>query len=229
MLRARSERCDFEADEARPEDDDPLCRPRALDDRPAVLQRAEHEHVRRLGAGEGRGHGLGAGREKQAIERNWVALGERNFARAGVDGGDGRIEAQVDRVVGIKALIAQRQPFLWRAAGEIILRQIGAIDRRRVVAAQHDDAALVLTPAQHLGCGESRRAAADDHNLLWLIPLSARSSSQLERSSHGRRSCPRAARRATYSRDSRLARATLRQCGDRSRRGARGTAPYSRQ
>ncbi len=61
---------DFEPDEARAEHNDPLCRLGAFDDRLAVLERAEHEHVRRLGAGEGRGHGLGAGREKQAIVRN---------------------------------------------------------------------------------------------------------------------------------------------------------------
>ncbi len=34
--------------------------------------------------------------------------------------------------------------------------------------------AFVLLPAQHLGRREPRRAAADDHDLLWLIPLGAR-------------------------------------------------------
>ena len=65
---------DFEADEARPEHDDPLRRLGAFDDRPAVFKRAKHEHVRRLGAGQGRGHGLGAGREKQAIVGKLVAV-----------------------------------------------------------------------------------------------------------------------------------------------------------
>ena len=116
---------DFEADEARAEHDDP---PRGLgsfDDRTGVLKRAEHEHVGRLGAGEGRGDGLGAGREKQAIERNGVAVGKLNFMRADVDCSDGRVQTQVDRIVGIKALIAQGQPFFWRVAGEIVFRQIG--------------------------------------------------------------------------------------------------------
>ena len=100
-------------------------------------------------------------------------VGERDFARAGVDGRDGRIQAKVDGIVGIKTLVAQRQPIFLRAAGEIVLRQIGPIDRRRIVAAQHDDAALVFLPAQHLGRGEPRRAAADDHDFVWLVPLSA--------------------------------------------------------
>ncbi len=165
---------DFEADEARAEHDDPLCRLGAFDDRLAVLQRAKHEHVRRLGAGEGRGHRLGAGREKQAIVGKLVAGRERDFTRAGVDGRDGRFQAKVDGVVGIELGVAKRQPLFRRAAGEIVLGQIRPVDRRRVVAAQHDDAALVFLPAQHLGCGKSRRAAADDHDCVRLIPLCAR-------------------------------------------------------
>ena len=95
---------DFEADEARPEDDRPARRLRPLDDRPAVFKRAKHEHVRRLGAGDGRRDRLGAGREKQAIEGNCLAVRERDLTRAGVDGGDGRIQAKIDRIVGIEAL-----------------------------------------------------------------------------------------------------------------------------
>ena len=93
---------DFEPDEARAEHDDPLCRLGAFDDRPAVLQRTKHEHVRRLGAGEGRGHGLGAGREKQAIVGKLVAGRKGDFTRPGVDGRDGRFQAKVDGVVGIE-------------------------------------------------------------------------------------------------------------------------------
>ena len=71
-------------------------------------------------------------------------------------------------------MVAQRQPFLRRAAGEIVLRQVRPVDRRRIVAAQHDDAALVFPPPQHLGRSESRRAAADDHDPPRLIRLRAR-------------------------------------------------------
>ena len=69
---------------------------------------------------EGR-HGLGAGRQKQAIEGNLLAVGEHDVARADLDRGDGRVKAKVDAVVGIEALVAQRQPLLRRPAGEIVL------------------------------------------------------------------------------------------------------------
>ena len=82
----RSQRSrDFEADEACAEDDRAARRLRSFDDRAAVFERTKHEHIGRLGAGEGRGHGLGAGREKQAIEGNFLAVDERDFSRASVD------------------------------------------------------------------------------------------------------------------------------------------------
>ncbi len=172
---ARAERGrDFEADEAGAEHDRPARRLRPLDDRPAVLERSKHKHVRRPGAGDGRRDGLGAGREKKAVEGKLLAASERDFARANVDCCDRRIEPKVDGIVGIEALVAQRQPLLRRAAGEIVLRQVRPVDRRRVVAAQHDDAALVFPPPQHLGRGESRCAAADDHDPPRLIRLRAR-------------------------------------------------------
>ena len=197
MLRARSEAATSRPMKLAPSTTARRRRLRSFDDRLAVLQRAKHEHVRRLGAGEGRGHGLGAGRQKQAIVRKLVAGRERDFARAGVDGGDGRIQAKVDGIVGIELGVAQRQPVFRRAAGEIILGQIWPIDRRRVVAAQHDEIALVFLPPQHLGRGESSRAAADDHDPASARPIWREASSPAECSSRARRSCRRAARRAT--------------------------------
>src|ERR1700733_6582191 len=76
----------------------------------------------------------GGGRQTPATIGQLVPARERDFARAGVDGRDGRLQAQVDRIVGIEALVAKRQPLLPRAAGAMILRQIGAIDRLGVVA-----------------------------------------------------------------------------------------------
>jgi hypothetical protein len=99
-------RRDFEPDEARAEYDDPPRCLGAFDDRAAILERTEHEQIGRPGAGQGRGHGLSAGRKKQAIEPNPVAACERDFVRADVDRGRGRIEAKVDRVVGIELGVA---------------------------------------------------------------------------------------------------------------------------
>ena len=165
---------DFEPDEARAQHDRAARRLRPLDDRPAVAERAKHKHVatawRRgwTGARARRRSREAAGRREASRRR------ERDLARSHVDCRDRRIEPKVDRVVGIEARVAQRHPFLRRAAGEIVLGQVRPVDRRRVVAAQHDDAALVFPPPQHLGRGESRRAAADDHDPPRLIRRRAR-------------------------------------------------------
>ena len=71
----------------------------------------------------------------------------------------------------IEVVRPQRQPILRRAAGEIILGQIGPIDRRRGVVAHHDDAAAKTAPAQHFGRRKSGRAAADDDDLVGRIRL----------------------------------------------------------
>jgi hypothetical protein len=76
------------------------------------------------------------------------------------------LQSQIDMVVAVEIIRPQRQPVCWRAAGEIILGEVRPVDRRRIVIAQHHDAAAkVLTP-QHLGCCESGGAAADDHHLV---------------------------------------------------------------
>ena len=79
--------------------------------------------------------------------------------------GDRSPEAQLDAVLAIETRRAQRHPFLGRVAGEIILGQVRPIDRRRVVAAQHDDAAVVVLAPQHLGRGKAGGSAADDDDL----------------------------------------------------------------
>src|SRR5581483_6798972 len=48
---------------------------------------------------------------------------------------------------------------------QIILRQIGPIDRRRLVIADHADGAAKTLAPQHLRRGEAGRAAADNHDL----------------------------------------------------------------
>src|SRR6185437_3295706 len=95
----------FETDEARSQNQHAPRGPRAFDDRPAVRKRTKHEKVGRLRARDGWAYGLGPGREKQAIKGDLVAVRKRDFARPHVDGGGGRIEPKVDRVVGIEALV----------------------------------------------------------------------------------------------------------------------------
>ena len=125
----------------------------------------------------------------------------------------------------IKLVGAQRQPILRRAAGEIILGQIGPVDRRRAIVAQHHDAAAIVAPPQHLGRGEAGGAAADDDDLagrirrrgpaarFWLLALVLDEDAAV-----------RAARPASTRADSAPARAPPRRCADRSRRDARDSA-----
>ena len=56
----------------------------------------------------------------------------------------------------------KRNPRFGRAPREIVFRQIRPVDGRRGVVAQHDDLALIALPAEHVGRGEPRRAAAEN-------------------------------------------------------------------
>jgi hypothetical protein len=56
----------------------------------------------------------------------------------------------------------QRHPFLRRVARQVVLRQVGAIDRRRLVRAEQQDLTVVALAPQRLGGGFARRARADD-------------------------------------------------------------------
>ena len=85
MPRARSDAADFEADEARADDDRA---PRALargDDGAAVGERAQRMDVRLVGAGDRQPHRLGAGREQQPVVGDALAARDRDLARLGVD------------------------------------------------------------------------------------------------------------------------------------------------
>ena len=75
------------------------------------------------------------------------------------------MKPEIDGVVAIEFGRAKRQPILGRAAREIVLGQVGPVDRRGIVGGQHDDLPLVLPPAQHFRGGEAGGAPADDHDL----------------------------------------------------------------
>ena len=85
-------------------------------------------------------------RQQQTVIRNGTASGDDDISGFAIDGGNIAVEPKVDAGLRVKVLRAQRQPILRRAAGEIILRQIGPVDRRRGIVADHDDAAAKLLP-----------------------------------------------------------------------------------
>ena len=122
--------------------------------------------MRLIGAGDLEFDGLRAGCEQQAVERELVAIAERHAARFRIDRGDARVEPEVDAGVLIKILAAQRQPVLRRIAGEIILGEVGTVDRHRAVTAEHGDGAGKSLAAKRLGRREAGRTAADDDEFL---------------------------------------------------------------
>ena len=137
-----------------------------FDDGPAVGQAAQRVDVRLVGARDRQADRLGAGRQQQAVVGDLAAIGEDHLAGTRIDGGDVRLETKIDGVVGIEVVAAQRNPFLGRVAGEVILGEVRPIDGCYVIIAQHDDAALVVLPPQHFRSGETGSAAAHDHDLL---------------------------------------------------------------
>ena len=164
MLARAQRRRDLEADEARTDHHDAARRlARSMMARLSASERKVWT-CGRSAPGNRQAHGLRAGRQQQPVVGDLAAVGQRDLARARIDGGDVGLEPQVDAVLGVEVVAAQRHPFLGRVAGEIVLGEVGPVDRRGVVVAQHDDAALVLLAPQHLGRREAGSAAAHDHD-----------------------------------------------------------------
>ena len=99
---------DFEPDEARAQHRRPPRRLGALDDGSGIVERAQHQHIGRVRAGDGRWRRLGPRREKEPIEGQSFPAGERDFPRPDVDSGDDGAETQIDRVVRIEAFRGKR-------------------------------------------------------------------------------------------------------------------------
>ena len=137
--------------------------------RPAVAAAA----IARLSASERRvwtwarsapssGSRIGAapvGDQERAV-RQGAAAGA-DHARRRIDGLGGRVDdldpERAQRVRG-----AEEDPLLGRGAGEVVLRQVGAIDRVGALGADQRDRARVAVLAQGLDAGHAGGAAADD-------------------------------------------------------------------
>jgi hypothetical protein len=156
---------DFESDEAGPHHDGAARGRRARDDRARVRQRPQGVDVRQVHAGDRQANRLGAGGQQEPVVGDLAAVAEFELARLRIDGDDAALQPQVDVLFGVVVLRTQRHPVLGRRAVEIVLGQVGTIDGRRVVLAEHHDAALVVLAPEHLGRGETGRTAAHDDHL----------------------------------------------------------------
>ena len=92
-------RGNLEADEAGAQHDGAARGLGVLDDRPAIGERAQRVDMRLVGAGNGQADRFGSGRKQQPVVGNAAPVGEHDLARARIDAGGIRAEAQVDIVL----------------------------------------------------------------------------------------------------------------------------------
>ena len=107
---------------------------------------------------------FGAGGEEQSAEALPAAVREPDFSGLGIDRDCAGAELQLDPMLAVEIGRPQRNPFLGRVAGQVVLGQIGSIIWSRVIGAQHRDRAGVALAPQHLGRSVSCRTAADDND-----------------------------------------------------------------
>src|SRR5262245_63737909 len=66
--------------------------------------------------------------------------------------------------LGVQVRWPEWQPVVLRLACEKVFRQIGTIDRRIVIGADHRHRTLVAFGAKRIRCGEAGSPATDDHD-----------------------------------------------------------------
>ena len=156
--------CYFEADETRTNHHCALCRQSLGDQRAAVSQSAQIVHVRKVSAGYREAHRLGSGGKQERVIGITAATLEPYIATCCVDRRDTRAQAHIDCVLFVEFCRAEQIRLLGRGAGQIALRQIGAVTGRRRISTQHRDAAGVALTTERFRGGIGGRATAHDHH-----------------------------------------------------------------
>ena len=165
----RSQRgSDLQSDEACAEHERAPRRLRPGDDRPRIRERAQHENVRLIGAGDVEANGFGAGCEQELVERHGSPICKRYLPGACIDGGDFGAKLEFDGLILVELARPQRHPVFRRVSGEIVLRAVGPVVRRRIVGGEERHRAGKSLPPQHFGGGKSGSPAAHDHHPLGL-------------------------------------------------------------
>ena len=134
----------------------------AGDDGPAVGQRAQRVDVRQIGARQRRPDRLGARRQQQRVPGDLRPSSSDSVLAAGSIAATASPERQGDLLFAEERGGAQRHPLLGRGAGQVVLGQVRAIDRRRLVGAEQEDLTVVAFAAQRLGRRLAGRPGADD-------------------------------------------------------------------
>jgi len=149
-------------DEAGPDDDGPLGPAGAGDDGPAVRQRPQRVNVGEIGPRHGRPDRHRAGGQEERVPGDLAPVLQREALAGRIDGGHPRAERQRDLLLAEERRWAQRHPLLGRGAGQVVLGEVRAIDRRRLVGAEQQDLTVVSLAPQNLGRRFARRAGAHD-------------------------------------------------------------------
>ena len=163
-LAGAERRGDFQADEARADDDHGCGGRGPRDDRPAVAEAAEVVHLRLRGARNVDLHRIGAGGNQQRIEPVRLAALELDDALLEIERRRARLKHEVDLLVRVELGRAQRNPVFLGRARQVVLRQIRTIAWRRVVRAEHRDRSVVALPPKHVRGRETSRAAAKNED-----------------------------------------------------------------
>ncbi len=80
------------------------------------------------------------------------------------------MQAQVDAPFGIHLRRPERHPVVLCLPRQIVLREVGTVDRRIGIGADHCHGALVPFPSEHVGGGEAGGAATNDDHRRWHLP-----------------------------------------------------------
>jgi hypothetical protein len=163
-------RGDFEPDEARAHHDCTLRILAALDDRAAVGERSENAHVRQICAGDRKADGIGARRDEERIPSEIAPVLQKHALLRDLDRRDLRAELEIDHLRRVPLGRLEWDPLFERVSGEVVLREVRAIDGRRVIGAKQRDRAHEVFAPEAVGRGHSGSTGSDDHDFLRTAP-----------------------------------------------------------
>jgi len=156
----------LEPDEARPDNDSTATRLSSRNDAPAIGERAKQVDLGTIRAGDVEPDGIGARGEEETVVPKLAPVIQRDLTARGLEGGDPATN-HLDSVLLVEARWPERNPLLGCVPGQIVLRQIRPIVRRRGVWVDERDSSVEPLASQHLGGGASGRTRPHNDDGRW--------------------------------------------------------------
>lgn len=157
-------RRDLESDEASADHDGMFRAAREVDNGTAVGKRSEIVHLRGLVTGNGQPHRIGTGGNQEAAELAPGSVRESHGPPGRIDRGHGSSEQQLDPFLAVEILRPQRNPVVLRLTCQEVLRQVGAIDGRILIGADHCDRTVIAFATQHVRRCQASGPATENHD-----------------------------------------------------------------